>query len=335
MKRSILLLSSLFACVISASAQMMPDSTVQVIAYWEVGDKYHFQVEDTKYKISGTDTTDIQRSAHLLTLEVVDQTDSTYRVRMSTDDYQHSDYSRAAMTDDVLAQFGNAPVDFETDEYGTFQRVLIDDSDWEGLFAVVDAIVEKVADSQDLDADGRAALGKMMRALFTKDLILGQITQEITPLLDYHGLHLTPGEETEYEQEIPSVFGDDNVIRMNGRFWADKDLTDDYSVVIYDVSESNRDDMVGYVSTFVGNLLKSAGMDSADETRETMASTMADSEILLRLVVFEEIHLDTGWPLDYELTKTVRVKSGEDEAQQVQTRTVTMIFEDEEEESDN
>ena len=75
MKRSILLLFSFFACLISASAQMMPDSTVQVIAYWEVGDKYNYQVEDSKYKVkNGTDTTDVERAAHLLTLEIVDAT---------------------------------------------------------------------------------------------------------------------------------------------------------------------------------------------------------------------------------------------------------------------
>ena len=74
MKRSILLILGFLAGIIPAFAQMSADSTtVQIIAYWKVGDKYNYQVEETQYKIlNGTDTTDVMRSAHLVTYEIVD-----------------------------------------------------------------------------------------------------------------------------------------------------------------------------------------------------------------------------------------------------------------------
>jgi hypothetical protein len=125
MKKTILLFLGLFAGVISAFAQMMPDSTYQVCAYWEVGDKYNYQVEESKYKVkNGTDTTDVERAAHLLTLEIVDATDSTYRVRVKTDDYQYTNKQKDALTEGLIQQYGNQPFEFETNEFGVFKRTL-------------------------------------------------------------------------------------------------------------------------------------------------------------------------------------------------------------------
>jgi len=51
MKRHFLILLSLFAGVIPAFSQIMPDNSVQVVAYWNLGDKYDYQIENTKYRI--------------------------------------------------------------------------------------------------------------------------------------------------------------------------------------------------------------------------------------------------------------------------------------------
>ena len=50
MKKVFLPLVGLLAGLLPAFAQMMPDSTVQVVAYWNVGDKYLYQVENIKSK---------------------------------------------------------------------------------------------------------------------------------------------------------------------------------------------------------------------------------------------------------------------------------------------
>ena len=327
MNRFIFLIFGLFAGIVPAFAQMMPDSTVNVVAYWEVGDKYNYQVEEAKYKVVGSDTTDVQLSAHIMTVEIVDATDTTYRVRVHTDDYQNSDYEQMAMTDEVVELFGNTPFEFETDEYGTFKRLLIDDEDWDAIFAMVDAIVEKIAESQDSNVQEQAVFKQMMRSLFTKEMITELYLQEFAPLLQFHGLQFTPGEEAEYEQEIHSVFGDDSTIRMDGRIWADKELTDDYSVVILDESEADPKGMQQYVIAFLGQTLASAGLDAYE-----MEAAFADAEISLRVLVFEEIHLDTGWPLDFETKKIIGVRGDGVEQQQVQFKAVTIILEDEEEE---
>ena len=54
MKKTILIILGLFSGILSAFAQK---DTVEVIAYWQVGDIYRYNVEESQYKIvNGTET---------------------------------------------------------------------------------------------------------------------------------------------------------------------------------------------------------------------------------------------------------------------------------------
>ena len=333
MKRLLALFGTLLCAAITAFAQMMPDSTVQVVAYWNVGDKYNFQVEESKYKVSNeTDTSAVEKSAHLLTLEVVDATDSTYRVRVTSDDYLHSDYKRDAWQEDLTRQFGNTPYEFETDQYGSFKRVFISDEDMEMVYPMLDAVVEKIADDRDMDAQQRSNMKALMRAMFTKEKILSLYEQEITPLLSFFAIRVTPGEEIHYETSIPSVFGDGSAIRMTGRYWADKELTDDYSVVMHNVMSADPEDMQRFVSVFLGNALDAVN-EVDGETRETIDSALKGAEIALVDVVWEEIHLDTGWPLHYEYVRDLLVKAEGEQQEQYQSKTISILLDETEDQN--
>ena len=332
MRRFLTLFATLLWAVATASAQMMPDSTVQVCAYWEVGDKYTFLVEESKYKVTNQmDTSAVELSGHLLTLEVVDATDSTYRVRVKTDDYKHSDYARDAMTEEITQQFGNLPYEFETDEYGVFKRVFITDEDLAAVYPILDAVVDNSAQSQGLDGEGRAALKQMMRTVFTRERIMQIYEEEVTPLLGMFGLRLTPGEEVEYQMEVPSVFGDGSIIQWDGVFWADKELTDDYSVILINESTADGESMRKYLSTFLGTMFDTLGDKADGQVRSETETLMESAEISLAERAIEEIHLDTGWPLSFDYKRVLWIKAGDFEQEQVQTKSIEILLEDEEE----
>jgi len=56
---------------VAANAQMMPDSTVNICAYWELGDKYEYRCSESSYSVEGTDTTDVEHSSEIFTIEVI------------------------------------------------------------------------------------------------------------------------------------------------------------------------------------------------------------------------------------------------------------------------
>ena len=92
MKRLIPILAGLFAGIMPAFAQMLPDSTVQVVAYWELGDKQKYQVETAKYRIAQGDTTVVEKSAEIFEFEVVAADEEKgYRVKVTSLETQYSD----------------------------------------------------------------------------------------------------------------------------------------------------------------------------------------------------------------------------------------------------
>ena len=333
MKKTILLFLGLFVGIFSAFAQMMPDSTYQVCAYWEVGDKYNYQVEESKFKVkNGADTTDIEISSHILTLEIVDATDSTYRVRAKTDDYQNSNVDKSARTDDLIQRFGNRPIEFETNEYGVFKRILLTDEEIQAAYPLLDAIADQTANEQDLDAVARDALKKMMRAMFTKDKIISTYMEEFTPLLTFHGLHVSLDTEVEYETEVPSFLGDGSTIRMKGLLWVDDEWTDEYSIVLHNDLETDKEGMQDFMKTYLSTLASTLGDNVNTQGLEEAEDILQNGEFSRTDSTVGEIHLDTGWPIYYDYEQVVLVKGQGETLEQVKTKTIELILEDKEEE---
>lgn len=332
MKRFLIFLTAIIWAG-SAYAQMMPDSTIQVCAYWNVGDKYHFQIEESKYKIDNqTDTSDVELSAEILTLEVIDATDSTYRVRVTSDDFQHSDYNRMAIHEEIMQQFGSMPYEFETDEFGTFKRLIIKDEDLDNFYLALDVMVDRIAEERGLADEGKPALKAMMKALLTRERLVAAYMEEITPLLWFHGLRLSQDAKVDYQTEVPSFFGDGSTITMNGQFWVDEELTDEYSAVLHNVTNADPNDMRKYMKSFMGTAADALGV--GDDIEEAADDIFKDASIELIDDAYEEIHLDTGWPINYDYMRTIRVKMQDQELEQVLTRTVTIIIEEDEGESE-
>ena len=56
-----------------------------------------------------------------------------------------------------------------------------------------------------------------------------------------------------------------------------------------------------------------------------------DTKISLTESAVEEIHLDTGWPLSFDYERILWIKAGDLEREQVETKTITILLEDDEE----
>lgn len=329
MKKTILLILGLFAGIFSALAQK---DTVDVIAYWQVGDKYRFNVEESQYKIlNGTDTTDLQRTTHILTLEVVDATDSTYRVRAFTDNYQFSNSSQDALTEEITRRFGNVPYEFETDECGSFKRLIISDEEIEAIYPLLDEMVDKTANKQGMDAVARNSMKQMVRTMFPKERIRNLYADEFTPLFEFHGMWILPGTEVPYETKVPSAYGDGNIIRMDGRFWVDEELSDDYSAVIRQEEVANEEDMQKVVVGILGKAFGALTESLDDEDKDELDAALANMEIKLTKDSVVEIHLETGWPLQYAIDTVTDVRSGDTQQIQASSKSIRIILDDEDE----
>jgi len=312
MKRIFLIVIFLGAFCGLCSAQMMADSTVQVVAYWALGDKYNYQVEEQKGVISGTDTTIVEKSAEIITLEVVDETDSTYTLRVSYDDYQHSDYALMAANDAVEKLFGKTWFNVVTDTYGSFLRVEMPDTYTQAGQAMISETINSVVSEKGLPEEGKQMVTAVVESMISPESFTTAAIGEIAPLLFFHGARFSLPDEYEYEEDMMTVFGDGNIIKANGRLWVDEDLTDEVSVVMRIYREADQDSIRPYLVNLFASILQAAAPEMTEMDKDEMDEIYELFDIDLADYVVEEIHLDTGWPIYYQQTRYVDVWQGEE-----------------------
>ena len=174
MKKLLLSFSAALLAAASLSAQMMPDSTVQVVAYWEVGDKIDYTMTERVYRMdeegNETQTSSVSEALHF---EVTEATDSTYTLRVRVDERSGGEEE---LTLRIL-----------TSNLGTF-------------------------------LEGEAAL---------------------SPLFFYHGARLDMDKTYTLELPYTNIFGN-GAVTLENRFQVDRELTDEYSVVLRSEAEADE-----------------------------------------------------------------------------------------------
>ena len=86
-------------------AQIMPDSSVQICAYWTPGDKYAYEAREEKFKIDDQgDTTLVYRQSERRVFEILSQTKDRYKIRLTYGDYMTTDKEDQLVHDAVICQ---------------------------------------------------------------------------------------------------------------------------------------------------------------------------------------------------------------------------------------
>lgn len=311
----------------AASAQMMPDSTVQVVAYWNLGDKHHYRFESVKSDIVGTDTTIVDKSAEIVSFEVVAADEEKgYRVKVTSLESQFSDPMLEIIDRKWRERFGEEAYSFETGPFGDFQRVL----PIEGLDEQRDALVQEIADGiiQKQGGTGdREQILDLARQMISQESLTLAVISEYAPLLLFHRGRFDLDREYEFQDETPSIFGSGQAITMDGRFWVDEELTDDYSVVLRLYKNADQEQLAPYLTALLGQLVGSLAEDEdeREQARQEVEKAYRDAAMTLEDFIFEEVHLGTGWPIQYHHTREVLIKIGGQEKEQLVEKTVTLL----------
>ena len=117
----------------------MPDSSVQICAYWTPGDKYAYEAREEKFKIDDQgDTTLVYRQNERRVFEILSQTKDRYKIRLTYGDYMTTDKEDQLVHDAIVSATGPCVVEFETDETGSLLGI----ANLETLVAQAEASVE-------------------------------------------------------------------------------------------------------------------------------------------------------------------------------------------------
>ena len=338
MKKLYYLLPLLAALLVpgKASAQMMPDSTVQVVAYWQVGDTVDYAIEEKKYAVGENEEETLTASnARALHIEVVAATDTTYTLTVTADDPTGFDLGFVTKPEDQ-ALLPRLTYNVTTNDLGSFMRLENGDE----IFAKTQQSSLEIAKAfyKSLNPETKALFPT--EKSFT-DYIVGRFEdsgylfqlciKDISELLFYHGAKLDTTRTYSYKQDYILNIG--KQIEMDVVFWVDSELTDEYSAVIRKAKDGSEQ-MYAAVRDFLYTLqADNPEALSYDEFCKEYDQEMFKEAAEFRLEEFfaEEIHLDSGWPLrlvyDFE---SVATTTGEVKGTHV-NRHIRYVMEDEEE----
>lgn len=338
MKRLLIIAATLLMSL-NAAAQMLADSTVQIVAYWQPGDKYSYNCERSEKEVNAQgDTTSRNYSTEIMEFEVVGMTDEAYQLKLTYRDAEYSDEFTQTLHDLTSKINGPMSVLFSTDRHGALMSIDNLDSLVEQYAKCVGPLSEFIAQSltseelEGFDLEGYS--NQLLASLANPQTIQTVILDDIGRLFFFHGARLEPGQT--YTMEEPLNFFIPGVEQTTAQtnLWAEKELTDSFSTVLRTYTSANigEDTMKSAVSTQFDAAYDNWEM--TDSLRQVVESATSEAMAQMQMKVkweqysSEEIHLETGWPLSLYQDKYVLVEAGDSRQEKIQSYYMEIILED-------
>ena len=329
MKKITLLLFFALA-YLSASAQMMPDSTVQFVAYWNVGDKYQYNFESISKEVDANgDTTIVKQISEIVEFEVVAMTDESYQLKMTTIEKTDSD-PMGELVDRILTECGgDIPVLFSTTNLGSLKS--IDNiQELSASFAMAAeplakaVLKEQGIKDEDLEGfDMQGFMQELLKQIADPSIIQNSILEYIGRLFFFHGGRLEIDHTYSFEEPLNFMIPGIKQLTATTNFWADGEFTDEYSSICRTYTSANvgKETVISAISTYSD--MASGYIEETDtlntNIKDIMTKGMSDVDINISWEQYTttEIHLNTGWPLTHFQDKYVKAgEPGKDTAKE-------------------
>lgn len=290
MKSRICLLILALGAALTANAQLMPDSTVQITAYWQQGDRMTYDYSSTECIVEKGDTIRLRTYTDIRTMEVIKATPTRYTLRITNRSHFESD-SLAQMVYALEQREGlNVPLVIETSLDGELLCVVNTTEIVEAAHKLVDRAAESLYDSLPQRMRRTTPQWEWRNTLMqwlNPDASTTHTIDDIERIFFFHGLRFRCDAEYEREERL-RVPMSDAVAKTVTTFWADP-ATDASSAMLHTHSESKAAEALHRAAATHPKALLLGGA--------VPAAQIPDTEVKMEAFLGEEIHLATGWPL--------------------------------------
>lgn len=344
MKKIVLLLFFILIRL-SAGAQMMPDSTVQFVAYWNIGDKYQYSFESISKEVNVQgDTTTIKETLEIVELEVIAKTDESYQLKMTTLEKTDND-PQSQLIDRILKENGvDIPILFSTNSMGILQS-LDNIPELSAAFAKAAEPLAKQAlkaqgiSEEDLKTfegfDIQGFTKEIMKQVADPAIIQQSILDYIGRLFFFHGSRLEIDHTYSFEEPLNYILpGMNEQLTAQTNFWVDGELTDESSAVCRTFTSANIGtetvmSAVGTVSDMTMEYMDTTA-STKDEVNAAIKEMLSETDVKISWEQYTttEIHLNTGWPLRHYQDKYVKggVSDYKREKEKIESLYIEMIL---------
>lgn len=333
-----LILAALAASLpILASAQMMPDSTVQVCAYWSKGDRVAYECKITEYRIGADSTkTTTKSSSETRIFEVLEETDTSYVLQTSYKDVFSSDMSLGIGADLTNKLGESVVIRTLTNEFGAVKGILNPEELAETMKQQAPLIVDGICakyDKKELEESGmdlQELVRNVTEVFGNEQYIMNLCGQDVYPLFFYHGTRLDMDGEYTMKYEFPNLIpGSELTLETDLYFWVDKEQSDSTFVVIRSCADLDNEALKPVVRENILNALKLTGVTEDTMSHEELMAVLdqymeeAQMQMSVKYDTAIQIHLATGWPTYYWSERRILATTKLGTAEQVEEQEIS------------
>jgi len=266
------------------------DSSVQVISYWDLGEKQSYDISLQTIKYREADTLSNELLTYTVDVSVVDSTEDSYIIQWRYYNYQTNS------SNPILAKFFTAAdditVEIELDELGAIKGV----NNWEE----VSAYMAKSLDELKTELNSIPGLDKIfeqMESMYsTKESIEASAIQDAQQFHNFHGAAYKLGEILEGEILTPNLYYPEQPFDTKITVSLDEINAEDWNYVVRSSQEVDVDQLTETTFNYLSKL--SENMGQTPLKREDMKS------VSHKTFTASRIH-NTGWVIYSILTKEV------------------------------
>ena len=319
-----------------AIGQMMPDSTVQVCAYWQKGDRAVYECKNTTTTIDkdGNEKT-TKASSETRIFDVIDETENSYVLQTSYKDVFRSDVSLNVGADVLNKVAEGIVIKTQTNEFGTVQGLVNVDELTEAMKHTIPLAVDAALARQDkkvlkeLGMTRQGLIDTYTEQLCRPETIVTVCMDDVLPLLFYHGTRLSLTDTYTVKQDLknplPNTSG---TIQVDLEFWVDEELSDSSSVVIRSYFQVDNEAMMPFLRESILGMATGFIPEgiTPEEVEKELDNLIAASHTQATMEQFSatEIDLATGWTIQWWNKRLLTLTSDEGDTQTITEKEVTI-----------
>ncbi len=316
MKNRLILSVIALVASVAANAQIMPDSTVQIVAYWSKGDRVAYDCTNTTYDADENDNrSNVNTQSETRIFEVLDAREDGYTLRLSYKNVFSPKPVEYLTPEEIKELSENYTITFNTDQYGSVTGIVNAGECRAVLEKIIDGMVDRKW--KEMDTDVRKTLSKQqltdyIKSAFCSDEVLAlTVSTDISPFFTYHGTRLDTTQVYSYPSDYTLPIGGNQKCEVETKLWVDEKLTDTTSAVICTEALADKDVLIPIVIDYTIQYAQSvAGMTGQKLTEDDIAELSKKLEgqfldMTMNAFSTTEIHLSSGWPVQWFNTRVV------------------------------
>lgn len=291
MKKYLTLLFLLICSFWTAKAQInIEDSSVQVISYWDMGDRIRYNVIHESIKLSNGDTISKSEYSYDVIVSVIDSSDKHYTITWDYENFQLDDLDQST-NKWINKMLNKLTVIYKTDELGIVEDVENIEEIQKNSKKIIKKLTKKLTKG---NKELRVYLKSMEESLTTKEGIITSGIKDIQQFHYFHGVMMEMGETYTHPYQSNHVYAPDELLDGEISYGLIEINSGD---LYYDAKAEEAIDslqLTKLVMEITGDLIKSMGEDVDDVNLVALQNEIGT--LRNNTTTYSRIH-NTGWPL--------------------------------------